>query len=298
MSKNRVYILMVLAAIFWSGAFITGKIAVREFSALSLTFFRFLFALPLIFLILRIREPEKWKPQKTQWVPLITLGIIGTFLYHALFFSSLKYTTAINSSLIGAMNPMVTTFLAILFFREKVTPLRILGILLSFIGVFLIVTNGDLQILTTLRFNYGDILMFIAVWCWATYAVISRRYMQKYQLTPLMTTAYTFLVCTIVALPLFLWEKPFNIINISLAGWLSILYMAIFASVLGYMFQLLAIQYIGAAKASIFINLVPIFTITQSLLILHEPFSVFKFISGGIILIGVYLASRPDKEVQ
>lgn len=297
MSKNRIYILMVLAALFWSGAFITGKIAVQEFSALSLTFFRFLFSLPFIFLILRIREPKNWRPQKTQWLPLITLGILGTFLYHALFFSSLKYTTAINSSLIGATNPMVTTFLAILFFSEKVTPLRIVGILLSFTGVFLIVTNGDLQVLTTLSFNYGDILMFIAVWCWATYAVLSRRFMQKYQLSPLMTTAYTFLVCTIVALPLFLWEKPFNLINISLTGWLSILYMAIFASVLGYMFQLLAIQYIGAAKASIFINLVPIFTITQSLLFLHEPFSIFKFISAGIIILGVYLASRPDKGV-
>lgn len=295
MSKSRIYLIMVLAAVFWSGAFITGKIATPQFSPIALTFFRFLFALPFIFIILYRYQPRNWLPQKRQWVPLIFLGILGTFFYHAFFFSALKYTTAINSSLIGATNPMVTAFLAILFFHERVTPLRAIGILLSFSGVFLIVTNGNWRVLMDLRFNHGDLLMFVAVWCWASYAVLSRRFMQTYQISPLLLTAYTFLVCTVISFMFLLRENPLHYLaQAQLSGWMSILYMSIFASVLGYLFQLIAIQEIGAAKAAIFINLVPIFTIIQSVLILGESFSWLKLLSGGIIIIGVYLASRPE----
>lgn len=298
MSVNRVYVLMVFAALFWSGAFITGKLAVSEFPAFALTFLRFLFALPLIFLILYIKQPDNWLPKREEWAPIILLGIIGTFLYHGLFFSSLKYTTAINSSLIGSTNPMVTALLAIFFLRERITPLRAGGILLSFFGVFLTITNGDWSVVSSLNFNAGDMLMFAAVCSWAAYSVISRKVMQKYQLSPLTLTAYTFLVCTIVSVPFVLWEKPFSYLPYTtMGGWLSILYMAIFSSVLGYLFHLIAVQKIGAPKSAIFINLVPVFTIVLSLLILGESFSLLKFMSASIIVTGVYLTSRPEPSV-
>jgi len=290
---------MVLAALFWSGAFVTGKMAVAQFPPFALTFWRFFFALPFIFLILYIRQPGNRLPKKEEWPPLILLGILGTFLYHGLFFSSLQYTTAINSSLIGSTNPMVTTLLAILFFHEKITPLRAGGILLSFLGVFLTVTNGNWIVLAHLQFNTGDMMMFVAVWCFATYTLLCRKIMHKYQLSPLMVTAYTFLVCTFVSIPFVLWEKPMTYLpHTTAGGWLSILYMSVFASVLGYLFQLIAIQKIGAPKAAIFINLVPVFTIVLSVLVLGESFSWFKLMSAGIIITGVYLTSRPEGSLR
>ncbi|WP_423069638.1 DMT family transporter [Dendrosporobacter quercicolus] len=102
----------------WSGAFIAGKFAVQEFPPFALTFLRFLFALPLIFGLLYWREPGNLAPRSGQWRPLVVLGLIGTFGYHALFFIALNHTTAINSALIGAMNPMITMLLAALFFQE------------------------------------------------------------------------------------------------------------------------------------------------------------------------------------
>lgn len=297
--NNRVYVSMVFAALFWSGAFITGKMAVAEFPAFALTFFRFLFALPLIFLILYVRQPGNWIPKREEWPPIILLGVLGTFLYHGLFFSCLKYTTAINSSLIGSTNPMVTALLAIVFFNERVTPLRTGGIVLSFLGVFFTVTNGNLNILADLRFNTGDMLMFAAVWCWAAYTILGRKFMEKYRLSPLTLTAYTFLVCTIVSIPFVLWENPMSYLPFTtIGGWLSILYMSVFASVLGYLFQLIAVQKIGAPRAAVFVNLVPVFTIALSLLILREPFSWFKLLSAAVIICGVYLTSRPDSPLK
>lgn len=295
-SEKRVYFLMVLASIFWSGAFITGKIAISQFTPFTLTFLRFLIALPFIFLILYKRQPEMIIPEKEQWKPLILLGVIGIFGYHALFFFCLKYTTAINSSLIGATNPMLTTLLAAAFFREKITPLRLLGILLSFFGVFLIITKGDFGAIFHLRFNSGDLIMLAAVCSMAIYTLLSRKFMDKYHIKPLTVTTYTFLVCTLVSIPFVISERPYSYLGrITAGGWLSVIYMAVFASVLGYLFQLVAIERIGAPKAAIFFNLVPVFTIFQSVFILGESFGLSKLLSASIIILGVYLTTRPEQ---
>jgi len=299
MSDKQIRLLMVLTTIFWSGAFITGKIAIGEFPPFTLTFFRFLFALPLIFTILYVREPANLIPRRRQWPALILLGFVGTFCYHALFFSSLKYTTAINSSLIGAMNPMVTTLLAAMFFSERLTPWRLFGIFLSFSGVFLFITNGDFQLISHFQFNKGDLLMLIAVCCFAVYSLLSRRYMKQYLLSPLMVTAYTFLICVVISVPFVLWESPATyLFSATASGWLSILYMSVFASVLGYLIQMVAIQRIGAPRTAIFINLVPIFTIIQSVTILGESITLFKLMGAAIVISGVYLATRPESRVN
>jgi drug/metabolite transporter (DMT)-like permease len=299
MSDRRIRLLMVLTTIFWSGAFITGKIAVGEFPPFTLTFFRFFFALPFIFIILYSKERSNFWPHGRQWPPLILLGFIGTFCYHALFFTSLKYTSAINSSIIGAMNPMLTALLAFLFFSERLTPWRVFGIFLSFSGVFLFITNGDLKLISHFQFNKGDLVMFTAVFCFAVYSLLSRRFMKQYLLSPLMVTAYTFLICVIISVPFLLWEKPGgSLLSATAIGWFSIIYMSVFASVLGYLFQMVSIQRIGAPRTAIFINLVPIFTIIQSVTILGESITLLKLISAAIVITGVYLATRPETNVK
>lgn len=291
MTNTRVYIMMVVTALFWSGAFITGKLAVREFPPFALTFFRFFFALPFIFAILVHQQRDSWLPKPHEWRPFLILGIVGTFLYHGLFFACLQYTTAINASLIGSTNPMVTALLAAAFLGDTISPLRLAGFLLSFFGVFLVITGGDWQVIAGLSINRGDILMFAAVWSWAVYSILSRRMMARYDLSPLKVTAYTFLVCTVAAVPFAMWEQPAVYLQqATTGGWLAVFYMAFFASVLGYLFQLIAIQKIGASRTAIFINLVPVFTIGQAAYFLSEPVTLFKLISAVIIITGVYLA--------
>ncbi|AET69080.1 DMT(drug/metabolite transporter) superfamily permease [Desulfosporosinus orientis DSM 765] len=298
MSDKQVRLLMVLTSVLWSGAFITGKFSIQEFPPFALTFFRFFFALPFIFTILVMQKPKRLLPRGKQWPALLLLGFIGTFCYHAFFFTSLGYTTAINSSLIGALNPMVTTLLAALFFSERLSFPRILGIFLSFSGVFLFITNGDLHLITQFQVNHGDFLMMLGVLCFSIYSLLSRRYMKQYDLTPFMITAYTFLICVVISLPFALWENPATYLyTATMKGWLSILYMSVFASVLGYLFQSIAIEHIGAPQTAVFINLVPIFTIVQSVLILHESITIIKLFCAAVVVSGVYLATRPETKV-
>jgi drug/metabolite transporter (DMT)-like permease len=298
MTNRFVYISLVLTALFWSGAFIAGKMAVFIFPPLTLTFFRFLFALPFIFLLLWRKEPVNLLPKPKQLAPLFVLGTIGTLGYHFFFFLSLRYTTAINSSLIGSTNPMITAVLAVIFFKEKISIGRILGIVVSLLGVFCVITGLDSQVVLSLSFNRGDLLMLSGVLCFSLYALLSRKFMRQYRITPLAATAYTFLVCTILSLVLgSIFEKPLAAIMQAESGvWLEILYMAILSSVVGYYFQLNAINQIGAPKTAMFINLVPVFTIVLAATVLGEAISILKITSASLIILGVYLASKPEKK--
>jgi len=153
-----------------------------------------------------------------------------------------------------------------------------------------------MQLISQFQFNKGDLIMLIAVCCFAVYALLSRRYMKQYRLSPLMVTAYTFIICVIISVPFVLWEKPATyLVSVTARGWFSVLYMSVFASVLGYLFQMVAIQRIGAPQTAIFINLVPVFTIIQSVAILGESISPFKLIGAAIVISGVYLATRPTR---
>ncbi|WP_242967920.1 DMT family transporter [Tepidibacter mesophilus] len=279
--------LMIIATVFWSGAFIAGKFSVVEFPVFSLTFFRFFFAVIATFAII-IKKGENYKIEKTDIFLFIQLGIIGMVGYHVFFFLALKYTTTVNSSLIAATNPIITTILAFVVFKENIKPKNIISILVSFLGVTLIITNGNLKLLANFKFNIGDLLMIVAVVCWATYSVISKKALKKYK--PIVVTSYSFLVCVISLIPFVIMEKPWVYIpNTSIKGWMSVLYMSIFASVIGYSIQQVSIKKIGASKTSLYINLVPVFSMILAYFILGESISIIKLISATLIISGVLL---------
>lgn len=290
-SEKKVYILMITCTLFWAGAFIAGKIGVKEFPPFSLAFFRFLFATAIIFPIMIKYEEKNWKLKKSDWRTIITLGIIGMFGYHALFFTALKYTTAINSAMIGATNPLITSVLASFMIGERLGIKRLGAILLALSGVMLTISEGKLEIIKNISFNMGDIIMLLAVVCWAIYGVISKKVMPKY--SPLIITSYSFLVCLIALVPFTLFEKPMEYLpNVTWKGWVSVIYMSIFASVIGYLVQQISIKAIGPSKTMSFINLVPVFSIILSSMILKEDVTLIKIVSVIIIICGVYLNSK------
>ncbi len=296
-NEKKIYMLMILCTLFWAGAFVAGKIGVKEFPPFSLAFFRFLFATAVIFPIMIKYEEKNWRLKKSDFPIMLILGIVGMFGYHALFFTALKYTTAINSAMIGATNPMITSIIASLIIGERLGIKRFSAILLAFSGVVLTISDGQLHTIRSIDFNIGDIIMLCAVLCWAAYSVISKKVMPKY--SPLIITSYSFLVCLIALIPFTLLERPMDYLpNVTWKGWASVLYMSIFASVIGYLVQQISIKAIGPSKTMSFINLVPLFSIILSSLILKETVTSIKIISGIIIIWGVYLNSKLKIEIK
>ncbi|MCY6356225.1 DMT family transporter [Clostridium sp. ZS2-4] len=153
------------------------------------------------------------------------------------------------------------------------------------------ITNGSISTLANITFNTGDILMLLAVLCWACYGIYSKKVMPRY--SPMTLTFYSFLFCTIFLIPFVIYEKPITLIpSIPTYSYIAVLYMSIFASVIGYLVQQMSIKQIGPSKTSIFINLVPLFSIILSSIILHEIITVVKIFAAILILIGVYICQK------
>lgn len=289
MDDKKTYGLMTFAALCWAGAFIAGKIAVREMPVFTVAFFRFLFATALIFPVMVKAEPE-WRIGKRDLPMLLTLGVVGMFGYHALFFSALKYTTAVNSSMIGATNPLMTSLLAAFFLKEAFGWRRAGALAVAFSGVALSISGGSIETILDFSFNKGDLLMLGAVVCWASYSILSKRAAKGH--SPLVLTGYSFLFCTILLIPFTLMEKPWLFLGkTSMEAWISILYMAVFASCLGYLIQQIAIRRIGPSKTNIFINLVPVFSMLLAWLILGETIAWYNLFGMLMIITGVYINS-------
>ena len=289
-SERKVYLLMTLTAFFWSGAFIGGKVGVGEFTPVTLTFFRFLLASIILLPVMIHSEGSLVKVGRKDIPVLIILGLTGMFGYHALFFTALQYTTAINTSLISATSPIITTVFACLFVNEILEKRRWAAVIMAFSGVLLTITGGNPEIFKSLSFNAGDLLMVIASICKAVYIVISRRVANR--ISPMVITTYSFLVCLAACIPFMVFEDTVNIIRqATWKGWASVLYMAVFSSSAGYLIQQISIKSIGASKTTAFENLVPVFTIVLSALILGEGATAVKIASAVIIIAGVYLNS-------
>ncbi|GAA0177815.1 DMT family transporter [Clostridium sediminicola] len=281
---------MVIAALFWAGAFIAGKFSVEEFPIFTLIFLRF-FIGTIVIASLLLKNEGNWKIEKKDLKLLVAMSLTGMVGYHLFFFMSLKFTSPVNSALIGATNPCITTLLSAFFLKDKINSKNILAILLAFTGVVLITINGDFAKLISMKFNKGDLLMMLAVLFWVVYAILSKKAGEKY--SPLKITSYVFSICAIVTMPLMISEKPWEIIgNTTIKGWGSIIYMAIFASVIGYLIQQISIKKIGPSKTSLYINLVPLFSMILAFFILGQKITLISVLAATFIISGVFINSR------
>lgn len=289
-SEKLILVLMTLTAFFWAGAFIAGKVAIKEFPAMTLTFYRFLIASAVIFPYL-IKTEEKWMPDKKDIPLLFGLGFLGISAYSALFFTALKYTSASNAAMINGLIPITSGILASYFISEKITTKRAGIILLAFSGVMLTITGGDITVITNLNFNKGDLIQFAAMVSTASYGVLSKNATRKY--SPLLVISYAFLFGTIMLIPVVLWEnRLIASLSYSRMAWGAVFFMAIFSSVIGYLIQQVSIQRLGVNKTQLFYNMVPVFSILLSYIFLGEPVTSVKVLSVAIIITAVILNSR------
>jgi drug/metabolite transporter (DMT)-like permease len=296
MEKQKVYSLMVLATLCWSGAFIAGKYSISYIPVFTMTFIRLFIAAVIMYFVMKIMH-YPYRLQKHHIPVFLLTGTIGMFGYHILFFFCLNYTSAINSSIIGAMNPIVTVILAYVFLKQRLNYKQVFGVILSFVGVFLTITGADPEVMKGMTFNKGDLIMLCAVLCWASYGIISSRAIQADQqspayIPPIPMIYYSFIVGIIVLIPFVVWEPQHFITELPSGVWISIIYMSIFPSAIGYLLQQISIREIGPSRTSIFINLVPVFSIILAVIILSEKLEPVKLLTAALIITGVIITQK------
>jgi len=286
--------LMVIATLFFSGAFIAGKFSVAEFPVYSLTFFRFGIAAVILYIILKIKKIDLTLDRRD--LPrIITLSLLGMVGYHVFFFTALKYTSSVNTSLIAAMNPIITTIMASLFLGERFPKKAIGGIIISFTGVALIVTNASIEVIKNMDFNIGDLYMLLGIISFSIYFIVLKGIVGRIE--PIKLTFYVFLFCVLLLIPMVIYENPMTFLGDTTSkGWGSLIYMSVFASVGAYLIQQISVKRIGPAKTSLYVNLVPLFSMIMAYFILGEEITAAKVMAGAMIISGVLITLKSKSE--
>lgn len=287
--KSSTYFKLIGFAVFTGATFNLAKYAVQYFSPASAAAWRFGIAALVLILLLGLQKQINFKTVKSHWKMYILLGVIGIFGFNAFFFWGMQSTSPLNGALIMGTNPLVTTILAYLILKNPINKKQILGIGFALIGVTLVLTQGSLEIIQTLSISKGDLLILVGNLCWAIYGVLGKKYLNGS--SSFETTTYTMIVGAICLLILTAFSSsPQPLSNVTWSAWGAIIFMAIFTSVLGYLWWNKGMAIIGATNTSLFFNLVPVVTMFLSFLT-GAVITVPQVIGTFLVILGVLTAS-------
>lgn len=288
---DQPYLLLLFPPLFWSGNFIIGRAVRADVPPVGLAFWRWCGGSILLLIFTWPYLQRDWLRIRQHWAIIALLSFLGVATFNTLVYTGLRSTTAINALLLQSMMPVMIVLISFLFLRETVTLVQVVGILLSLSGVVIIIAQGDLQVLTSLSLNIGDLLVFIAVISYAAYSIWLRR---RPALHPLSFLTVTFIAGTLMLLPLYLWEswavQPVSLDKVTL---LTIGYVAIFPSILAYLCYNRGVELAGASRAGLSVHLMPVFGSILAMIFLGESFGWFHGLGIALILAGIVLATRP-----
>ncbi len=276
------YLLLVLTTLFWSGNFVISRGMHTEIPPFALSFWRWLVAL-LIFSFFGF--PKLWQHRGVvvQNLRFITVqGILGVALFNSLVYMAVQSTTAINAVLVNSCIPVLIAVCSWVMYREILTICQSLGVCISLCGVALIILHGKLSSLLSLEFNKGDLLVLIAAFVWALYSANLKRYPDG--LHPFAYLSGIMVIGLLCIFPFYVGEVySGEMLEFTRNSVITIIYVALFASVLAFIFWNRAVRIIGANKAGPFIHLMPVFSTLLAIIFLDEQ--VHWFHLAGILLI-------------
>ena len=297
MTKNySAYVLLILAALFWSGNFIVGKFATLfQIPPLTLNVLRWI-SVWLILMPFTYKEIYNNFPTiKKNWFVISLMGVMTISTFNSVVYFALNYTQVINAVLVLAVIPAATIVLSSLMKIEKTNIFQLLGLFLSIIGIGSIISYGDIQKIISLSFNKGDLWMLVCVFTWALYSTLLKKNKFKFSqfsLIQLMVSAgILFLI------PQFFYEKSIGLeLNYNKAFFLILFYVVVFPAIAAYYCWQKGVEIIGPNRASMFIQLMPLLSAVMAIIIFNEKFEMYHFIGASFIVLGIYLSNRKSND--
>ncbi len=282
---------LATTAFFWAGAFIAGKVVLAEMTPLAAAAWRFVIAGGVL-LPFAVRQFPGWPALRRSARPLALMTLCGGIIYPWIFLAALSRTSAANTSLLIALNPIFTLCLSV-FVGERLSSRNALGALLALTGAAMVITRGDWAAVTQLTvLNSGDLLALLAAVCWACFNLASRGVAVR--LPHVFTNGLIYGIGGVVLCVVAADEAPLHqLINLSSAAFASLAMMAIVSSVLAGLLFLQGVRVLGVNRTVIFIYLVPVLTALLSVILLGEPLQVPQLLGGALALSGIYFATKP-----
>ncbi len=288
----EVYAKLTACMALWGGTWVSGRMIAQVMQPFSAAFLRFLFATAFLYLA-SCRAEGRW-PQfpRAQWKGVLFLAVSGVLLYNYFFFSGLAHIQAGRAAMIVACVPSTVALYSALVLRARTTALKSFGIALSLFGVAVILSDGDPQKLLRNGIGLGDVFILGCVAAWAAYTMGGGRVMR--QITALSAVTWSCAVGTLLLLgPALADGLAEATLSAGPVVWSNLAYLGVAATGLAYTWYYDGIQALGAPRASIFINLVPVFATLLSAVILGESVGLALAVGGAMVLAGVVLANRP-----
>ena len=286
------WVSLTLAALFWGGNAVAAGMAVGEISPMLLTFLRWLGA-ALLMLALFGQETAAELPNfKGHWLKTAALGASGFALWNGFLYTAAVYgASPINIGLMQGAMPMMVIVGAAIFFREWIGPVGALGIAITCGGVMVVTSGGSADRLLSSGVASGDAIMLFGCVLYAAYT-LGLRTRPAIPATPYVTIMFCFAVLT--AAPLAIGEAMLgNMIFPSAKGWAITAFNALIPSALAQIFFLHGVDMMGPGRAGAFLNLIPIFAVILSVLVLGLVFEPFHALAMALVLGGLWLSQHP-----
>lgn len=280
-------LMMLMTVVIWALNFSILKLSLPFFSSPhAFNFLRLLAATAILFLILRLREKSAAVSLSDLW-KLALIGFMGNFLYQALFIQGLKWTTASNTSFILATTPVIIALLSLILKHERLPAVAWAGIMISFSGLYLIITRQSGSVSLGGQSLRGDAFVFVGNVFWTLYTVFSKPLLER--MSPLKLTAWTMASGTLAYLPLAAPELGKMNWRLPPGAWAGLAYSAVFAVVIGFVVWYGSVRRVGSSRTAIYGNITPVLTAVSAHFILGERLSGIQALGAGVILLGVAL---------
>ncbi len=286
------YAKLTLVAVFWGGMYTAGRILAQLLPHFTAATLRFAVASVILIALTRTREGGLPRLDRRGFAAVVALALTGVFLFNVFFFGSLERIGAGRGALIMALNPLGIAIGAWLFFDDRMTPVRWLGIALALLGAAVVVSRGELATLAADAIGWGELLMMGSALCWVAYTLIGRPVLAR--MTPLGATTWAAVIGTPMLAAGAAFERPWAALAALPAdGWWAVAYLGVFGTVLAFLWFNEGVQRIGPTRAGVFINLVPVFGIASGALVLGETVPASLVLGGLMVIAGVTLANQP-----
>jgi drug/metabolite transporter (DMT)-like permease len=278
---------MLMAILLWAVNFSFVKIALREFSPLGFNGIRLFFA-SLILIFMLFLSGEGFSIAKSDRVKIIILGIIGNTIFQMFFIHGLNWTTVSNTSIVMAMTPLFVALLSTFLKHEKIHWAAWLGIVISLVGLYFVITKQ----FGALHFEWqnlrGDLLIFLGNIFWATYTVFSKPLLER--ISPLKWTTVTLAIGTFFYLPFSAKDiMQLRWSEVSFQAWAALFYSGLFAIAISYVVWYASVKRVGNSKTAIFGNITPVFAVIFAYIFLSERLTLLQILGALVIFVGVYL---------
>lgn len=285
-----IYILMLLNTLVWGGTFIAGRIMEPGANPIVTAFVRFLIATVLLVLLCVVtKKPLKLPSWKVFWLQAL-LGFVGIFLYTIIFHLGLQMVPAGKASIIVTTSSIFVTIMAAVFYKERMTVIKAVGVIMAVAGTFIVVSRGDVQGLLAGGFSFGEGILLLCALSWATFVIIGKLALK--QLTPMISITWSAIIGTIMLFPAALLTGDMGqCLHYARDTWIGIIYLAVFSTFIGYIWYYKVLSVLGPTRASLITCMVPPCSIAFSILILKEPAGWSLLAGGAITVVGVFIVN-------